>query len=111
MTKCGRYGQDVFDYSPQRIRASVELSLSRLNTHYLDSVCLHDVEFVCAPIAPRTTGNHLLALAGDQAAYGLLEGEEGIVRGEADQKILDAVSELRKLQDEGLIKHIGITGQ
>jgi len=110
MTKCGRYGPDLFDYSPERIRASVELSLSRLNTTYLDSVCLHDVEFVCTPIAPRTTGNHSFALAGDRALYGLLEGEEGMVRGEADQKILDAIAELRKLQDEGLIKHIGITG-
>jgi len=110
MTKCGRYGTDVFDYSPERIRASVKLSLSLLNTDYLDSVCLHDVEFVCTAIAPRTTGDHSLALGEDRAAYGLLAGQEGTIRGEADQKILDAVAELRKLQDEGLIRHIGITG-
>ena len=70
MTKCGRYGSNLFDYSPARIRASVELSLSRLNTNYLDTVCLHDVEFVCTPVAPKTAGNHLLALTGDRAAYG-----------------------------------------
>jgi D-arabinose 1-dehydrogenase len=40
MTKCGRYGQTKvdFDYSPTAVRASVQRSLRRLNTSYLDAV-------------------------------------------------------------------------
>ncbi|KAJ7873338.1 NADP-dependent oxidoreductase domain-containing protein [Mycena olivaceomarginata] len=110
MTKCGRYGMADFDYTPARIRESVNRSLERLRTDYLDVVHLHDIEFVSTEITPRRTGNHTSALGEDKAAYGLIEGEEGKVRGEGDQRILDAFGELRKMQDEGLIKHIGITG-
>ena len=47
-TKAGRYGPQLseFDYSPARIRSSVEASLKRLGTDYLDLVYLHDAEFV-----------------------------------------------------------------
>jgi len=110
MTKCGRYGIDSFDYSPTTIRESVKQSLERLKTDYLDTVYLHDVEFVCTPIAPRLTGNHIGAIKEEAASYGLAEGDEAMVRGEGDQKVLDALSELRGLQREGLIKNVGITG-
>ncbi|KAF8665644.1 hypothetical protein AX16_000099 [Volvariella volvacea WC 439] len=110
MTKCGRYGPLNFDYTPTTIRDTVKRSLERLQTGYLDTVYLHDVEFVCTPIAPRTSGNHSTAIGAEKAEYGLAEGEEGKIRGEGDQKILDAFAELQKLQEAGLIKHIGITG-
>ncbi|KAK7061411.1 Aldo/keto reductase family-domain-containing protein [Favolaschia claudopus] len=110
MTKCGRYGMRDFDYMPTRIRESVIQSLQRLQTDYLDVVHLHDLEFVCTEVTPRQTGNHTSALGEEKAAYGLREGEEGQIRGEGDQKILDAFAELRKMQEEGLIRHIGITG-
>ncbi|KDR83499.1 hypothetical protein GALMADRAFT_219326 [Galerina marginata CBS 339.88] len=110
MTKCGRYGVATFDYSPSRIRESVKSSLERLKTEYLDAVYLHDVEFVATAVTPRTTGNHATALKGDAAAYGLAEGDEAKIRGEGDQKILDAFRELQKLKEEGLVKNIGITG-
>ncbi|KAJ7781614.1 Aldo/keto reductase [Mycena metata] len=110
MTKCGRYGMAEFDYTPTRIRASVKRSLERLHTEYLDVVHLHDVEFVGTEVAPRRTGIHASALLEEKAGYGLLEGEEATVRGEGDQRILDAFAELQKMKDEGLIKHIGITG-
>lgn len=45
MTKCGRYGQDDFDFSPERIRRSVDESLRRLQVDVLDVCQLHDVEF------------------------------------------------------------------
>ncbi|KAG6830629.1 hypothetical protein H0H92_015721 [Tricholoma furcatifolium] len=77
MTKCGRFGNSDFDYSPSRIRNSVERSLERLQTSYLDTVYLHDVEFVCTPVAPRLNGSNLSALAEESAAYGLAEGDEG----------------------------------
>ncbi|KAG6919316.1 hypothetical protein DXG01_007449 [Tephrocybe rancida] len=110
MTKCGRFGPSDFDYSPTRIRDSVKRSLERLQTDYLDTVYLHDVEFVCTPIAPRPEGSNLGALAEEAAAYGLAEGDENKVRGEGDQKVLDAYAELRKLQEEGRVKNVGITG-
>jgi D-threo-aldose 1-dehydrogenase len=39
-----RRAADVWDYGPQATRASVERSLDRLHTDYLDVVHLHDVE-------------------------------------------------------------------
>ena len=71
-----------FDYTPSKIRESVKCSLERLHTDYFDVVHLHDIEFVCTEVAPRRTGNHTSALAQDEAAYGLLEGEEGKIRGD-----------------------------
>ncbi|KAI0662939.1 Aldo/keto reductase [Cubamyces menziesii] len=111
MTKCGRYGmkQSEFDYSPATIRASVKRSLERLHTDYLDTVYLHDVEFVCAPVGP-SSGNHLAALSDQGAEYGLGQGQEGKIWGAGDQIILDAVAELRRLQEEGVVKHVGISG-
>ncbi|THH21053.1 hypothetical protein EW146_g428 [Bondarzewia mesenterica] len=110
MTKCGRYGDSDFDYSPATIRRSVERSLSRLHTTFLDAVYLHDVEFVATPVGPRTEGVHSGALGDEAVLYGLKEGQEGKVWGEGDQKILDAIAELRKMQEEGLVRSIGITG-
>lgn len=112
MTKCGRYGgaPEDFDYSPATIRKSVERSLKRMHTSYLDAVYLHDTEYVCERIEGRSSGDHSAALTSEQAQYGLQEGDETKVWGEGDQKILDAVAELRKMKQEGLVKHIGITG-
>lgn len=45
-TKAGRLAVDAFDYDPVGIRQSVERSLARLNTEYLDVLYIHDVEFV-----------------------------------------------------------------
>jgi D-arabinose 1-dehydrogenase len=45
-TKAGRIRLDEFDYSRAAIRRSVERSLARLHTRYLDVVYLHDIEFV-----------------------------------------------------------------
>ncbi|WP_166243078.1 aldo/keto reductase [Paenibacillus turpanensis] len=44
-TKAGRYGQDHFDFSYERIIRSVEESMKRLNTDYIDILYLHDIEF------------------------------------------------------------------
>lgn len=111
MTKCGRFGATTFDYSPATIRNSVTQSLQRLQTDYLDTVYLHDIEFVCTPVLGKQTGNHALALTEEKASYGLEEGMESRICGEGDQKVLDAFGELRKMKDEGLIRNIGITGK
>ena len=44
-SKAGRYGKKEFDFSKSRIIKSVEESLMRLNTDYLDILFLHDIEF------------------------------------------------------------------
>jgi len=112
MTKCGRYGptQGEFDYSVAAIRAGVNRSLSRLNTSYLDTVYLHDIEFLCEKVQPRDSGNPLPALDMEKEAYGLTEGDEAKIWGKGDQIVLDAIAELRKMKEEGLIRNIGITG-
>lgn len=49
-SKVGRYGENTFDFSAKRIFDSVEESLKRLNTDYLDILFLHDIEFVPSSI-------------------------------------------------------------
>jgi aryl-alcohol dehydrogenase-like predicted oxidoreductase len=76
-----------------------------MHTEYLDAVYLHDVEFVCTPVGPNE-----LALNERMEVYGLAKGDEAKIWGEGDCKILEALNELRKMQEEGLIRHVGITG-
>lgn len=45
-SKAGRYGAGEFDFSEKRILRSVDESLRRLQTDYLDILFLHDIEFV-----------------------------------------------------------------
>lgn len=47
-TKAGRYGPldgTYFDFSPEKIRDSLEVSLELLRTDYVDIFLLHDIEF------------------------------------------------------------------
>jgi L-galactose dehydrogenase len=44
-TKVGRYDIDQFDFSAERIIKSVEESLTRLKTDYVDVFQVHDIEF------------------------------------------------------------------
>ncbi len=44
-TKCGRYDREEFDFSAGRTHASLEASLRRLRTDYIDLYQVHDVEF------------------------------------------------------------------
>lgn len=44
-SKAGRYGLHEFDFSAKRMYASVDESLRRLKTDYLDLLQAHDVEF------------------------------------------------------------------
>ncbi|KAK9458260.1 Aldo/keto reductase family-domain-containing protein [Dipodascopsis uninucleata] len=46
ITKAGRIAEQEFNYSPEWIRKSVNRSLERMHTSYLDIVYAHDVEFV-----------------------------------------------------------------
>lgn len=44
-TKAGRYGDHDFDFTAERIKKSVDESLVRLKTDYIDILHLHDIEF------------------------------------------------------------------
>lgn len=115
ITKCGRYGvnPEEFDYTPSTIRKSVLRSLKRLDTTYLDVVYLHDVEFVSTRVRPTpNSGRHADVLQDPKLArdWGIGVGDEGKVWGDGDQNVLDALMELRRMKDEGLIRAIGISG-
>ena len=75
MTKCGRYGEDVFDFSPKRITASIEESMKRLRTDHVDLLLAHDVEF-----------------------------------GDVNQIIVETIPAMRRLQEHGKTRYIGISG-
>jgi len=45
-TKLGRYDLAHFDFSSRRVAESVDVSLHRLGTSYVDIVLCHDIEFV-----------------------------------------------------------------
>src|SRR5258708_38130500 len=54
-TKLGRYDLAHFDFSAQRVRESVDVSLHRLAVDHLDISLCHDIEFVeSQPIADET---------------------------------------------------------
>ncbi len=74
-TKCGRYGLDAFDFSAARVTASIDESLRRLRTDYIDLFQAHDVEF-----------------------------------GDVEQIIHETVPAMRKMQEQGKARYIGITG-
>jgi L-galactose dehydrogenase len=44
-TKCGRDGVANFDFSAARVRSSIDESLSRLGTEYVDVLHVHDIEY------------------------------------------------------------------
>lgn len=76
-TKVGRYGpeQQHFDFSAARVTASVQESLQRLQTDYIDIIQCHDIEF-----------------------------------GDLDQVVSETLPALVRLRDQGIVRHIGITG-
>jgi len=74
-TKCGRYGLDKFDFSAKRITASIDESLKRLGTDYVDLLQAHDVEF-----------------------------------GDVRQIIEETLPAMRRLQEKGKARYIGVTG-
>ncbi len=74
-TKCGRYDKAAFDFSASRLYRSIDESLQRLRTDYVDLLQLHDIEF-----------------------------------GDYRQIVDEAIPAVRKIQDSGKARVIGITG-
>jgi D-arabinose 1-dehydrogenase len=56
MTKVGRIAALEFDYSPKWIRYSIDRSLKRFKTGYLDVVFCHDIEYVTETEAVTAVG-------------------------------------------------------
>jgi len=74
-SKLGRYDENHFDFSAQRVAESVDVSLHRLRTDHLDIILCHDIEFV--PL---------------------------------DQIFEETLPALRKVQQAGKVRYIGISG-
>ena len=74
-TKCARYDVDGFDFSAAGVRRSVDTSLHRLRTDYVDIMHVHDVEFGCKR-----------------------------------QIVEETIPTLRKIQQQGKARFIGVTG-
>jgi L-galactose dehydrogenase len=74
-TKVGRYGLSDFDFSAERVTASIDESLKRLRTDYVDLLTAHDVEF-----------------------------------GDVQQIIDETIPAMRKIQEQGKARFIGISG-
>jgi D-arabinose 1-dehydrogenase len=72
---------------------------------------VHDVEYIADSKAPRTSGDHRSALGVEAAAYGLEEEDKAIVCGDGDREVLAAISELRRQQEAGVVKRVGISGK
>ncbi len=74
-SKLGRYDVGHFDFSAKRVAESVDISLHRLGTDYLDIILCHDIEFV--PL----------------------------------QQIIDeTLPALRRIQQSGKVRFVGISG-
>lgn len=74
-TKCARYDKAGFDFSAARVTSSIDESLARLQTDYVDIFHIHDVEF-----------------------------------GDKRQIIEETLPALRRIQQAGKARFIGITG-
>ncbi|KAL7421550.1 hypothetical protein Q5752_003319 [Cryptotrichosporon argae] len=111
ITKAGKYGARVRDhvYDPAVVVRSVERSLRRLQTDYLDVVYLHDVEFVASAPFPVPAGHHVDALqpaSTASAAYHL--DAPHVSLGAGDDAILSCFAALRGLQAAGKVRAIGL---
>jgi L-galactose dehydrogenase len=74
-TKCGRYGEQSFDFSAARVESSIDESLRRLRTDYVDIFIAHDIEF-----------------------------------GDREQVVNETIPAMRKLQEQGKVRWVGISG-
>ena len=74
-TKLGRYDLAHFDFSAKRVAESIDVSLHRMGTDYLDIILCHDIEFV-----------------------------------DMNQIVDETLPALRKIQQQGKVKYVGISG-
>lgn len=119
ITKIGRYGRTKadFDYSPERVRASLKRSMELMGTTYLDGVYAHDVEFVSEQLDDageegwKVSQDDGKIRDDDLARWGLRDEDAATIRGPGDEKVLAAMKTLFELKKEGLIRAVGFSGQ
>jgi L-galactose dehydrogenase len=93
-SKAGRNGFADFDFSPAAMERSVEASLKRLRTNYLDILIAHDVEFAddFEAVFTETAGAlHQLKRAGKCRFVGMSGLPLGILRTAIERCDLDVV--------------------
>ena len=94
LTKVGRIGSAEFDYSPPSVRRSVQRSLDRLCTRYLDVVYCHDVEFVTREeVLAAVTELRRIRDQSGQIKYVGISGYPVVKVCELSQMILDQTGE------------------
>jgi D-arabinose 1-dehydrogenase len=69
MTKVGRVNGDTWDYSPSWLKKSIERSMERLKTPYLDVVFCHDIEGVSDNAVLEAVGVLLDFVQQDRVRY------------------------------------------
>ena len=74
-TKVGRYGEDEFDFSAERVTRSVDESLRRMGVDHIDIIQCHDIEY-----------------------------------GSLDRVVEETIPALRRVQETGKARFVGITG-
>jgi L-galactose dehydrogenase len=92
-TKCGRYDVDGFDFSAERIRLSIEESLQRLRTDYLDVFLAHDVEFASQTqiVEEAIPAMRALELEGKARFIGITGLQLGMLRRVAEAAPIDVI--------------------
>nr|ODN89243.1 galactose dehydrogenase [Cryptococcus depauperatus CBS 7855] len=102
ITKVGKYGPNPKDHiwEPEVLKASVNRSLQRLGTDYLDVVYLHDVEYAL-PL-PSYSGKSVMHLQKVLSQPPVPIAEES--------KILEGIATLRQLQSQAKVTLVGIAG-
>ncbi|HKB01686.1 MAG TPA: aldo/keto reductase [Gemmataceae bacterium] len=93
-SKAGRNGFADFDFSPVAIERSVETSLKRLRTDYLDILIAHDIEFADdfeAVFTDTAAALHKLRAAGKCRFVGMSGLPLGILRTAIERCGLDVV--------------------
>jgi L-galactose dehydrogenase len=93
-SKAGRNGFAEFDFSPAAMERSVEASLKRLRTDYLDILIAHDIEFaddIEAVFTDTAAALHRIKAAGKCRFVGMSGLPLGILRTAIERCDLDAV--------------------
>ena len=92
-TKCGRYDIDKFDFSADRVRNSINESLRRLRTDYVDIYQMHDIEFVDREqvLSEALPAARELQKAGKCRYVGITGLPLGVLREVADRAEVDSI--------------------
>lgn len=108
ITKCGRYDVATFDFSADRVRRSVDESLSRLKLDHIDLLLCHDIEFDNPETVIFETLPALrdVVKAGKVRALGVSGLPLGIFRTVLDETPLDAILSYSHacLNDDSLVE-------